>query len=739
MSRRSSDALEHRRRRRVFAALFLLGPLAHAESARAQDTPPSDGPSEAPLPPAAPEPAPPPAQPEVVTIKGARTEAQQRQQSAEAVNVVDLHRSRQQTADLGEVLARTQGVAVRRDGGLGSQSHFALNGLYDDQIRFFLDGVPLDLAGYPFGIANVPVNLVERVEVYRGVVPIRLGADALGGAVNLVGNSNYDSRLSTSYQVGSFGTHRFTVDARYRHDESGFVAGVSGFFDTTKNNYDVDVETSDSRGRLGPATVKRFHDGYRARGVAVEVGVVDKPWATRLLVKGFASGYDKELQNNVVMTVPYGEATYGESVHGATARYEVALQRTVNLDVVASYAHRTIDFEDRSPWIYDWYGERIRARRVAGEVDTRPSDRTIWQNAVFSRAVLGWTPSPGHSVRASITPQFTTRTGDEHLLDPAVRDPLNARQNLFTLVSGLEYEASLFDDRLSNAVFVKDYLYSASAEETLPGDVVRNHDASKHGLGVGDGLRFRFSRWLLAKASYEFTRRLPRPDEVFGNGVLVLANLDLAPEVSHNVNLGPRVELRKTAIGDVVFDVNAFVRDSDRLIVLLGTDSFFTYQNVYRARNVGLENALSWTSPGRWLSLDGMLTWQDLRNASSEGPFADYDGDRIPNRPYLFGSWGARLRFQDVFDREDSLEPFYNGRYVHSFLRGWESQGLRQFKQSVDAQVTHNLGVSWTARRSPMRMTTTLEVDNVTDARVYDNFGVQRPGRAFYLKWAGDL
>jgi hypothetical protein len=31
------------------------------------------------------------------------------------------------------------------------------------------------------------------------------------------------------------------------------------------------------------------------------------------------------------------------------------------------------------------------------------------------------------------------------------------------------------------------------------------------------------------------------------------------------------------------------------------------------------------------------------------------------------------------------------------------------------------------------------EVDNLTDAKVFDNYGTQRPGRAFYFKIVGDL
>ncbi len=675
-----------------------------------------------------------------VTIHVTRSEAQRLQQSAEAVSVVDTRKAQAQSADLGEVLARTQGVAIRRDGGLGSEARFSLNGLYDDQIRFFLDGVPLDLAGYPFGIANLPVNAVERVEIYRGVVPVRFGADALGGAVNVVSDQSYESHLGASYQVGSFGTHRATLDGRYRHEASGFVIGGASFLDVAKNDYRVDVEIPNEVGRLFPATVPRFHDGYRAYGATLELGVVDVPWARRLTLQAFASTYDKELQNNLVMTVPYGEVTYGETVYGATARYDAALGPSLDLELIANYARRTIDFVDKGIWVYDWHGQRLGERRVGGEIESDPTDQTTWQDGAYGRATATWRLAPQHTLRLSLSQNYATRTGDERIqADPAARDPLTAEQELFTFVSGLEYELSLFGDRLSNILFIKDYVYSADTEEVLPGNIFRERDANSHSQGAGDALRLRILPWLYAKASYEYATRLPRPDEVFGDGVLVHANLELEPEVSHNANIGPRIELRAPSVGELTLDVNAFLRESDRLIVLLGNDRFFSYQNVYKARGLGLENALGWESPGRYVALDGTATWQSVRNASRTGTFGSFEGDRIPNRPYFFASWGARLRFDGMPGPNDTLEPFYNGRYVHEFFRGWESVGLRESKQVVDAQVTHAAGVSWMLDHYPTRGTLTFEIDNLTDAKVFDNFGVQRPGRAFYLKVTGEI
>jgi vitamin B12 transporter len=345
-----------------------------------------------------------------------------------------------------------------------------------------------------------------------------------------------------------------------------------------------------------------------------------------------------------------------------------------------------------------------------------------------------------HTLRASFSPNYATRTGDERIqADPNARDPLTAERALLTFVSGLEYELSLLGDRLGNIVFVKDYLYHATSEEVLPGNIFRERETDNHSFGVGDSFRFRVLPWFYAKASYEYATRLPRPDEVFGDGVLVLANLELEPEVSHNVNVGPRIEYRDETTGDWTLDVNFFLRESDRLVVLLGNDRFLSYQNVYKARSLGIENAVGWLSPGRYLGLDGTLTWQDVRNASDSGTFGDFEGDRIPNRPYLFGSWGARLRFENMPGPQDTLEPFYAGRYVHGFYRGWESQGLRQFKQVVDTQVTHSAGVSWNVDYYPYRGSLTFEIDNFTDAKVFDNFGVQRPGRAFYVKLTGEM
>jgi vitamin B12 transporter len=670
-----------------------------------------------------------------ITVRGT-SEADRRRQSAEAVTVVETERAKRESADMGEVLARTQGVGVQRGGGLGTSTRFSLNGLTDGQVRFFLDGVPLELAGYPLELGDVPVNLIERIEIYSGVVPIRFGADALGGAVNLATSRDLrGTHAGASYEVGSFATHRLTLSARNLHEPSGFFTRASGFFDFARNDYPINVKVQDTEGQRSSARVDRFHDRYRATGGNVELGFVDRAWAKRLILRAFVTDYDKQYQHNVVMTVPYGGVTYGETSAGTSLRYEQRLARGVSLDVIGGYTSTRAHFLDVATCVYDWFGRCVFEGGQPGETDTRPHDQLYWDHSAFGRMNLHWQAHAQHTLRASVAPTYLTRTGDERRQkDPDARDPLSADRKLTTLVSGLEYELDLLDDRLENILFAKHYAQFLASEEPRPGDVFLRRDRSAQHFGYGDALRFRFAPWLYAKASYEHATRLPRPDEVFGDNVFIDANLQLEPETSRNANLGLTVDARETRLGAFRVNLNGFVRDAKQLVVLLGNDRAQKYQNVFGARSVGVESALGWTSPREYVVLDGNLTYQDFRNSSSRGTFGDFDGDRIPNRPYLFANGSLRLQHRGVVAPRDELALTWATRYVHDYFRGWESIGLRESKQTIDSQLVHTSGVSYLVRNDHASVTSTFEVQNVTDEAVFDFFGVQRPGRAFYIK-----
>jgi vitamin B12 transporter len=653
--------------------------------------------------------------------------------STRAVTNVDLRRAKLESADLGSVLSRVEGVNVQRVGGLGSEARFSLAGFDETQIRFFIDGVPLELAGYPFGFQNVPISFGERVEVFKGVVPVNLGTDALGGAFNLITDRRTTGmRAAASYDVGSFGLHRLSAGARYRDASSGFFVKAEAFLDRADNDYPVHVKVADRTGIISETKAYRFHDAYGARGGNVEVGLVDRPWARRLLLRVFATDYRKEIQHNSIMTAPYGEAEEGGISTGASLRYENTFAGHLTTRAVGGYVHSRSDFLDDSTCIYNWFGQCANMQVTPGEIAATATDVSVWDRTGFLRAGADWTVSDNHRLRFAIAPTYHDRTGDDRLKE--INDAATAERTMFKWVNGLEYEAQLLDGKLVNAAFVKHYLQSARSDETFAGATSNRH-ADRRLWGVGDGLRYELLTWLFVKASYEFATRLPEPKEVFGNGGFVLENLTLSPERSHNVNLTLGLDDFAAPVGKLNGNVTGFFREADNLIMLFPLGEVVRYENVYEARVVGVEGALSWLSPGEHVELAGNATYQNLRNASHEGPLALFEGERIPNKPYFWANARARLQKRAFAAADDSLSLTWYTRYTRDFYRSWEGAGRKGPEDSVPDQLTHGAVMTYaTSSERARQLAVSGEVHNITDERVFDFLGVQRPGRAAYFK-----
>ncbi|NMO20489.1 TonB-dependent siderophore myxochelin receptor MxcH [Pyxidicoccus fallax] len=675
-----------------------------------------------------------------VTVEG-ESEAERRRNSAEAVRVIETEQIQREAVDLGQALSRTEGITVRRAGGLGSRARFSLAGLSDDQIRFFIDGVPLELAGYGPEFANVPVNFVQRMEVYQGVVPVRFGADSLGGAVQIVTTEDVKgTRAAASYEIGSFDTHRLTLSARHQHEPTGLFVRASGFFDSTPNDYRVDVEVPDDRGRPTLTSLPRFHDAFRAGGGSVEAGFVDRPWARRLLLRAFASTLSKEIQHDVTMDTPYGDVDSSSASGGATLRFEQTYGSGITADAVGGYVYRRSRFTDLGTCAYDWFGRCTIQLPQPGEIESRAVERVVAQHTAFARLNVGWTLSEDHALRLAISPTWVTRDGEDRALRArGAIDALTGERRVFNFVTGLEYEHDALDGRLENIAFLKDYIQSSRADLLLPSNEFAPADHDLHYLGVGDSLRFRLSESLTAKASYEWASRMPRPDELFGDGILFGENLLLKPERSHNVNLELTLATPESARGTFRGSVLGFGRLVDDFIHPVGREGYFTYQNVITARGLGATGAVGWTSPGKLLVLDVNATFQDLRNTSTEGPFGEFEGQRIPNSPHILGNGSARLNWTGVVSPRDELSLAWHTRYVHAFFRSWEQLGSAETKHQIDAQWLHSLALTYVTRTSRATLSWTVDVQNLTDADAYDFFGVQRPGRSVAAKLIAEL
>ena len=88
--------------------------------------------------------------------------------------------------DLASLLLEMPGVNVVRTGSIGKASTITLRGSNPDQVRVYVDGVPVNIAaGGGVDVSTLPIGDVERVEVYRGSSPLEFGESALGGIISI--------------------------------------------------------------------------------------------------------------------------------------------------------------------------------------------------------------------------------------------------------------------------------------------------------------------------------------------------------------------------------------------------------------------------------------------------------------------------------------------------------------------------------------------------------------------------
>ncbi|CAN5189312.1 TonB-dependent receptor [soil metagenome] len=118
-------------------------------------------------------------------------------EASQAVAVVDL-------------LVRTPGVSVSRNGGIGASTALRIRGAEADQTVFVIDGVKLNdpsATGSGYNPGNLLTGDIARIEVLRGAQSTLWGSQAIGGVVNLVtAEPTRPFQASLDAEAGSRGT-----------------------------------------------------------------------------------------------------------------------------------------------------------------------------------------------------------------------------------------------------------------------------------------------------------------------------------------------------------------------------------------------------------------------------------------------------------------------------------------------------------------------------------------------------
>ena len=649
------------------------------------------------------------------------------------VSVVDAKELHNTTLDLGHALDRVSGIRVRESGGVGSQMNFSINGFRGKQVRFFIDGVPMDNFGSSFQLNNIPINLAERIEVYKGVVPVGLGSDALGGAVNIITNAYSKNHLDASYSYGSFNTHRSMVNAIYVA-KNGFTAQLNAYQNFSDNSYKVNVDVADiNTGQYYPnQTVKRFHDQYHNETVIANFGVVNKSYADQLLFGITLGNNYREIQTGARIVSVFGGWHRRGNVIMPSVKYKKKnfLVEGLNVRINANYnlgQEKNIDTLHRR---YNWFGEYKEYEGPGGERSY--SLYKYRNNNGVGAAAFDYTIAEKHRISLGNTLNTFNREGEDELNpnNDTYQQPRKTLKNILGLSYAYETE------NWNASAFTKQYFqqnkFSQSYNPTGDyGDVAYRDQINIYNFfGYGLAVSHFFNENFQMKASFEKSYRLPDSEELYGDVINLQGNIDLKPEHSYNYNLGASYWLALHNEHQINFNLNGFYRDASDFIRprLNNNQTMQVMDNLGSVTNLGVEAEVRYQS-ARHFNAGVNLTYQDLRNNTKyeEGQTTEsiVYRDRIPNMPYLYGNADASYTFENVGGKGNLLSIGYNMLYVHAFYLYWPSLGSD--KLDIPEQLSHDLNATYTYNE---KLQFTLECRNIFDAELYDNFSLQKPGRS---------
>ncbi|WP_421773762.1 TonB-dependent receptor [Gracilimonas sp.] len=677
-----------------------------------------------------------------LTVFG-KSEATRIREQAYAIEVVDTEGFKNLSSNANDILKKVSGVNIRQSGGVGSEFTLSLNGLSGNQVRIFLDGIPMDYFGSSLSLNNFSANLIDRIEVYKGVVPIHLSSDALGGAINVVTGNKLSSYADASYSLGSFGTHIGSINAQFRDEQSGFTTRLKSFYNSSRNNYSVPVKLVNfetGKEAKDPTEVERFHDAYESKMAWVETGFTGVDFADQLMAGVlYSDNYDEVQQPaNAIgeAKVPYGGVATKEQKFITNISYKkkglVDERLNISSYLVAVFSEG--ESRDTSSYDYNWQGEKVeRIDKNTGEIENRKTLLTLNTDNYLGNFNSEFALTDNHNLAFNYSLNFLTLTGSDPFKDQNNTQFSNPN-DVSKQVYGLSYTSSFIDERLKNTVFSKYYDYSIESLQTdYQGEERNAFRNEKDSFGFGVSTTFQFAD-LQLKASFENSTRFPEVIELFGNGLNTVPNPALKPEVSSNYNLG-FIYSKYTPVHSVMVSVNGFIRDARDFIIPEVQGIKVTHINNGKVLSKGVDIAGTYSYKNNWIiNLSG--TFQDLRdnnkwrNGVKGVPNSLYKV-RIPNVPYLFGNMSVSYRGEGLFDDNDSYSVSLTENYVHSFYYRWENLASRN-KGEVPTQWTTGLEMVYSF--PDQRLNLSAGVSNLLDSRVYDNYQQLRPGRAFNIK-----
>jgi putative mxcH len=664
---------------------------------------------------------------DVVIVR--KTRAQVLRESPEAVSVIDAKELQGRSISLETVLNKTIGLKVGQTGGLGSSSRIIVHGLEGNRIQILWDGIPMSNSDGAFSLDEIPIDIIERIEVYKSIIPARFGCDGLGGAINIVTKEFSTDYLDASYEFGSYQTHKGSVFSRKNFPKSGILIGMGGYYTTAKNDYSFRVPEREN------LLVKRDHDRFQSYMLKGKIAFT-KLWFDEISTEfGYYNRFN-EIQG-ILKNIQHAENQSGMFMLENKLIKSGILNDRLNLESHLSLSHMTNNFVDIAQVNYDFEGNIYPSPNGMGETGEVPHNSNDKSLEINERINFDYKLSANQSLNLNTLINYAQRQPNDEIASQHAGFVIGGFPSKKTsVISGLTWDTKLFDRKLTNMFSAKYFHLHSEIEDLTSYEMIeapkkKNNTTSQ--IGWIEAMKYEAFRGFHLKASYQRAIRLPNSQELFGDGIITFPAAGLKPEKSHNFNLGFLIDKNDIlGLSRLQFEVNGFYMQVSDMIKLMKQHMAAGYVNAEKVHIKGIETELKLDITPTVYAY-GNLTYQDLRDVLNYLPGTQAPnptkGLRLPNIPYLFANFGAEYHRDQLF-KNWHIKAFWDGKFTDEFFYFWELTELQ--KRRIPRSFVNDIGLLLTYKN---KYSVALECHNMMNKEVWDQFRQPLAGRTFHLKF----
>lgn len=663
---------------------------------------------------------------EIVVI--GKSEGQKLRESPEAVTVIDGKALYGRAVSLESVLDKSVGIKIRQTGGLGSSSRIMIHGLEGNRVQLLVDGMPFNTLDGTFSIDDIPIDLIERIEVYKSIIPARFGCDGLGGAVNIVTKEFSTDYVDVSAEAGSFDTYKGSAIFRKNLPEQGILFGAGASYNYAENDYKFHVPDREQ------LYVRRDHDLFKSYLLKASVKFT-KLWFDELSIEGGYYDRFNEIQG-IQKNIQHAETTSKTWMLENKFRKHGLLNDKLDFELHSIINHSTTNLVDTASLNYDFQGNSYPSPNKYGETGDLPHDSDDKLLDITERLNIDYRFNANHSLNLNTLFRYSKKQPHDDFASQFAGYTIGGYPSTMrNLVTGLTYEAKFLGGRIVNMLSAKHY-YMRSGIEELSIYMQETPELKKnkaHRFGFIESVKWEFLKGFHLKASYQRAIRLPNPEELFGDAITIFPASRLDPERSDNFNLGLLVD-QSDLLGThrMQFEVSGFYMKVNDMIKLMQQYRQMGYENVQKVEIKGVEAELKLDINRNWY-VYGNVTYQDIRDVLKYEPgttaLNPTKGLRLPNIPYFFTNFGAEYHSDKLLGKDWFFKVFWDGQFTDEFFYSWELS--KHQSRRIPSSFVNDLGVLVSYKN---RYSISAECHNVGDVDVWNLYRTPLPGRSFHIK-----